>query len=61
MDFVLWVGVFGTVLGLGFLINSVKNLRISSEGHAANAGRLHIAMVAVFLPIMWLVILAGMM
>jgi hypothetical protein len=59
MGFTIWVGIFGTVLGLGFLLNSLKNLRISPEGHAANAGRLHIAMVVIFVPIMWLVILLG--
>ncbi|MEO0462853.1 MAG: hypothetical protein AAF127_06960 [Pseudomonadota bacterium] len=57
MSFTIWVGIFGTLLGLGFLLNSIKNLRISPEGHAANAGRLHIAMVAIFLPIMWVMIL----
>ncbi len=59
MSNAMWLGVFGTVVGLGFLLNSIKNLRRSKEGHAANAGRLHIAMVAVFLPIMWLTILLG--
>ena len=59
MSFTMWMGVFGTVVGVGFLLNSIKNLRRSSEGHAANAGRLHIAMVVMFLPIMWLVILLG--
>lgn len=59
MSFTIWVGVFGTLLGLGFLLNSIKNLRISPEGHAANAGRLHITMVVIFLPIMWLMILMG--
>ncbi len=60
MDVTIWVGIFGTVVGLGFLLNSMKNLRISSDGHAANAGRLHIAMVVIFVPIMWLVILLGL-
>lgn len=60
MDFTIWVGIFGTLVGLGFFLNSVKNLRISGDGHAANAGRLHIAMVVMFVPIMWLVILMGL-
>ncbi len=59
MSLQLWVGVFGTIVGLAFLFNSIRNLRRSKEGHAANAGRLHIAIVAMFLPIMWLTILLG--
>ncbi|MEO1475276.1 MAG: hypothetical protein AAFS13_02755 [Pseudomonadota bacterium] len=60
MSFTIWVGLFGTLVGVGFLLNSIKNLRASPEGHAANAGRLHIAMVSMFLPIMWLIIIMGL-
>ncbi len=59
MSFPMWMGVFGSVVGAGFLLNSIKNLRRSKEGHAANAGRLHIAMVVMFVPVMWLMILLG--
>lgn len=55
----LWIGVFGTVVAVGFLLNSIKNLRASPEGHAANAGRLHIAMALIFLPILWVMVLMG--
>ena len=52
----LWIGIAGTVLGLAFLGNGFR-LVAGPAGHAANAGRLHIVMAAMFLPILWLVVL----
>lgn len=60
MHYSLWIGLFGTLVAAFFLANSIRNLRRSSTGHAANAGRLHIAMVVVFLPVMWLTILLSL-
>ncbi|MDY7098685.1 MAG: hypothetical protein SXU28_11155 [Pseudomonadota bacterium] len=59
MDISIWIGIFGTLVGVIYLVMSFRNLRISHTGHAANAGRLHILMVVTFLPVMWLVILIG--
>jgi hypothetical protein len=56
MDPLIWVGVAASVLGLAFLINSVRVLRKSTAGHAANAARLHIPVVLVFLPVIWITI-----
>ena len=57
MDNSIWIGIFGTVVALAFILNSMRNLRVSLTGHAANAGRLHIIMAIAFMPVMWLVIM----
>lgn len=53
---VLWIAVIGTIFGLAFLGNGLR-LAVGPEGHAANAGRLHVAMVALFLPVLWVIVL----
>lgn len=56
----IWIGIAGTVLALAFIGNGVRNV-MGPEGHAANAGRLHIGMAVIFLPILWLVVLRSVL
>lgn len=50
------IGIAGTVLALAFIGNGFR-LAMGPQGHAANAGRLHIFMAGLFLPILWLVVM----
>ncbi|MGB3710110.1 MAG: hypothetical protein WA985_00310 [Erythrobacter sp.] len=52
----LWVAILGTVFGLAFLGNGLR-LAYGPEGHAANAGRLHVAMAGIFIPVLWVIVL----
>lgn len=52
----IWIGIVGTVVMLGFLLNGVRLIR-GPAGHAANAGGLHIGIAVIALPVMWVVIL----
>ncbi|MDJ0642948.1 MAG: hypothetical protein QNJ15_09030 [Erythrobacter sp.] len=52
----IWIGIIGTLVAGAFLLNGLRLVR-GPQGHAANAGALHIAMAATFLPVMWVVIL----
>lgn len=52
----IWVGIIGTLVALGFVANGILHIR-KGEGHLANAGRLHIAMAVMFVPVLWLVVL----
>jgi L-aminopeptidase/D-esterase-like protein len=54
----LWVGIVGTLFLLGFIINGWR-LSKGPEGHAANAGRLHMVMGGITLPFMWLAVVAA--
>ena len=56
---ITWIGIAGTVVAIAFLLNAIRTLRASKVGHVANAARIHIPVVIVFVPIMWIVI-AGM-
>ena len=51
-----WVSLLGSLFGLGFLINGLRLSR-GPEGHAANAGRLHVAGASVFLFVIWVILL----
>lgn len=52
----IWIGLAGTLLALGFVVNGLRHIR-KGEGHLANAGRLHIAMAAMFIPVLWLIVM----
>lgn len=52
----VWIAIAGTIFALAFLGNGLR-LSVGPEGHAANAGRLHVAMAAMFLPILWVIVL----
>lgn len=54
----IWIGIAGTLFLLGFIINGWR-LSKGPEGHAANAGRLHMVMGGVALPFMWLAVIAS--
>jgi len=54
----IWIGIGGTILLLGFIINGVRLSR-GPEGHAANAGRLHTVVGGIALPFMWLAVVAA--
>ncbi|KEO88744.1 hypothetical protein EH31_14990 [Erythrobacter longus] len=54
----IWVGIAGSALILGFIVNGVRLSR-GPEGHAANAGRLHMVMGGVALPFIWLAVVAA--
>lgn len=53
-----WVGIIGTIVLLGFIINGMRLSR-GPEGHAANAGRLHTFVGWITLPFMWLAVVAA--
>lgn len=54
----IWVGIAGTILLLGFIING-RRLSQGPEGHGANAGRLHMVVGGIALPFMWLAVIAA--
>jgi len=56
----LWIALAGTVFGLAFLVNGLR-LSAGPEGHAANAGRLHVAMAGMFVPLLWVVVLFSLL
>lgn len=56
----IWIGIIGTLVALGFVVNGMRHIR-KGEGHRANAGRLHIAMAVMFVPVLWLVVLTQVM
>ncbi len=60
MPIQIWVGIAGTLVALGFIANGIREIR-KGEGHLANAGRLHIAVSVLFVPILWLVVLMQVM
>lgn len=54
----IWIGIGGTLFLLAFIING-RRLSRGPEGHAANAGRLHMVMGGVALPFLWLAVVAA--
>ncbi|WP_298307241.1 hypothetical protein [uncultured Erythrobacter sp.] len=54
----IWIGIVGTIMLLGFIINGARLSR-GPEGHAANAGRLHMVVGGIVLPFMWLAVIAA--
>ncbi|MEM1052326.1 MAG: hypothetical protein AAGI28_09555 [Pseudomonadota bacterium] len=54
----IWVGIAGTLFLLAFIINGWRLSR-GPEGHAANAGRLHMVVGGIALPFIWLAVLAA--
>ncbi|MEM7779485.1 MAG: hypothetical protein AAF697_03725 [Pseudomonadota bacterium] len=56
----IWVAIGGTLVALAFVINGMRHIR-AGEGHLANAGRLHIMMSVLFVPILWMVVLLQVM
>ncbi|MEE4199693.1 hypothetical protein [Erythrobacter sp.] len=54
----IWVGIIGTIVLLGFILNGIRLTR-GPEGHAANAGRLHMVVGLLALPFMWMAVIAA--
>lgn len=54
----IWVGIGGTIMLLAFIINGWRRSR-GPEGHAANAGRLHMVIGGIALPFVWLAVFAA--
>jgi 3-polyprenyl-4-hydroxybenzoate decarboxylase len=50
MGLPFWMGVFGTVVSIAFLIHAVIELKKDTPGHARNAAMIHVAMGSMFLP-----------
>jgi hypothetical protein len=58
MSLQFWMGVFGTVVSLVFLVRAVLELRKNTPGHARNAAMIHVAMTSMFLPASLLIMFA---
>ena len=54
----IWIGIGGTIMLLAFIINGWRLSR-GPEGHAANAGRLHMVVGGITLPFIWLAVIAA--
>ena len=54
----LWVAAIGSVFLLGFILNGLRLVR-GPQGHAFNAGALHVAVGCMALPILWMVALTS--
>ncbi len=56
----IWIGIGGTVFALAFLYRGWRASRGDQAGHAANAGRLHVVMAIVFIPFLWMAVVAAL-
>ncbi|MGY6637461.1 MAG: hypothetical protein ABS49_07070 [Erythrobacter sp. SCN 62-14] len=57
MNVQMWAGVFGLVVCAIFAFTSIRELRRNVPGHALNAAKIHIGMVALFVPFcIWILI-----
>jgi hypothetical protein len=52
------MGIFGLVVCAVFLFTSIRELRRGQPGHALNAARIHLGMVAVFVPFCLYILIA---
>ncbi|MDP5104510.1 MAG: hypothetical protein NWP98_11340 [Erythrobacter sp.] len=50
MGLPFWMGVFGAVVSLIFLVRAAIELKKDTPGHARNAAMIHVAMGSMFLP-----------
>jgi len=50
MGLPFWMGVFGVVVSIIFLVRAVIELRRNTPGHARNAAMIHVGMASLFLP-----------
>lgn len=58
MSLQLWIGIIGTVILLGFIINGLRLAR-GPKGHAWNAGVLQAGICALVLPVMWMIVMVS--
>jgi hypothetical protein len=50
MGLPFWMGVFGVVVSVAFLLHAVLELRKNTPGHSRNAAMIHVGMASMFLP-----------
>lgn len=56
MGLPFWMGVFGVVVSVAFLIHAALELKKDKPGHARNAAMIHVGMASMFLPASLLII-----
>lgn len=52
------MGIFGLVVCAVFLFTSIRELRRGQPGHALNAAKIHLGMVAIFVPFCLYILIA---
>jgi hypothetical protein len=50
MNVQMWVAVFGLIVCAIYGFTAVREIRRDKPGHSLNAAKIHLAMVAVFVP-----------
>lgn len=60
MGLPFWMGVFGVVVSVAFLIHAALELRRNTPGHARNAAMIHVGMGSMFLPASLFIIFASL-
>lgn len=50
MGLPFWMGVFGVVVSVAYLIHAAVELRKNTPGHSRNAAMIHVGMASMFLP-----------
>jgi L-aminopeptidase/D-esterase-like protein len=56
----LVIGIVGTIVLLGFILNGLRLVR-GPQGHAFNAGALHVAIGTMALPVVWMAVLMSIL
>ena len=50
MGLPFWMGIFGAVVSIVFLVRALIELKKDTPGHSRNAAMIHVAMASMFLP-----------
>ncbi len=58
MNLPFGMGIFGLVVCAVFLFNAIREIRRNQPGHALNAAKIHLAMVAMFVPFCLYILIA---
>lgn len=53
----VWIGVVGTVLALAVSANGWRLSRVAGDNRSAVLGRLHVWLGALFIPLIWFMII----
>ena len=51
----LWIGIIGSAVLLGFILNAVRKAR-GPKGHTYNAAMLQAGISVLILPVMWMIV-----
>ena len=51
----MWIGIIGSAVLLGFIINAMRLMR-GPKGHAHNAAILQAGISVLVLPVMWMIV-----